>query len=165
MVPYVPCKPGSVKLHPSDVLMFVKSTNEIMLITPPDARNEVMAAWEKSGYASFAAGGGGVFVTAGRGGSPGETTYGEGRFGNKPIYHKELPEDQAAAIRLVYRKVHEKGRTLHLVDVGKESAPRRLLAEHLKHLRSFPVLMRPDGRRLEGPAAITEARLDEFLAD
>jgi hypothetical protein len=88
-----------------------------------------------------------------------------GIFANKPIYDEELPEDQADAVRRAFRTVQGAGRKLHLVDIGKESAFRRVIEEHLHHLRKFPVLVRPDGRRLEGPEECTESRLKAFLED
>jgi hypothetical protein len=159
------CQPAerwSMELHPSDVLIFVKSSRVVSLVTPPDAQNEVMAALESHGYCTFGVGAGswGGHATGG-----GSAFFDGGHFGNKPVFEEELPEDQANAIRLVYRKVQAAGRTLHLVDVGRESAARRLIQEHLKHLQHFPVLIRPDGRRLEGPQSFTEAALDAFLKD
>jgi len=151
-----------MELHPSDVLMFVKSKRVVSIVTPPGARSEVMAAMEDHGHYTWgsAYGGYGGHATGG-----GTAFFDGGHFGNKPVIKEELPEAETEAVRLVYRKVREAGRTLHLVDVGKESAFRRLIEEHLRHLRHFPVLMRPDGRRLEGPEECTETRLDAFLAD
>lgn len=142
--------------------MFIKSMRVISLVTPSDAQNEVMGAMEANGHYTWASnfGGYGGHATGG-----GTAFFDGGRFGDRPVYDKELPEDETEAIRLVFRKVREKGKTLHLVDVGKESPLRRMIEERWKHLKHFPVLVRPDGRRLEGPKECTEARLDEFLKD
>lgn len=151
-----------MEMHSSDVVMFVRSAKVIKLVTPPDAHNEVMGAMEKAGFYTVAAGAGswGVHATGG-----GTAFFDGGRFGNRPIFDQELPEDEAETVYRVFRKVREKGGRLHLVDVGKETAFRRLIEEHLKHLPRFPVLVRPDGRRLVGPEECTDAQLDKFLAD
>ncbi len=54
--------------------------------------------------------------------------------------------------------------TLHLVDVGKESGPRKYIEEHLHHQRGFPVLLRSDGQRLEGLAELTPDKVASFLS-
>jgi len=151
-----------MELHPSDVLMYVKSKKVVSLMTPAEAQNEVMGSMEEHGHYTWGSnfGSWGGHATGG-----GTSFFDGGRYGNRPVFDQELPEDEAEVVRLVCRKVRERGRTLHLVDVGKESALRRLIQEHLKHIRRFPVLMRPHGRRLEGPDECTEAGLDEFLTD
>ena len=151
-----------MELHSSDVVMYVKSQRTILRVTPPDAVNEVMAGMEAHGYYTFGAipGSYGGHVTGG-----GTALFDGGRFGNKPVFDEELPEDEAEALDLVARKVQESGRRLHVVDVGRESALRRLIEDRLHHLKRFPVLLRPDGRRLEGPEDFTEARIAAFLKD
>jgi hypothetical protein len=142
--------------------MYVRSRKTILLVTPPNAVNEAMAGMEAHGYYTFGVIGGtyGGHATGG-----GTSLFDGGRFGNKPVFDEELPEDEAEAVDLVARKVREGGRRLHVVDVGKESALRRLIEDHRHHLKRFPVLLRPDGRRLEGPEEFTEAKLAAFLKD
>ena len=140
-----------------DVLMYVKSENVIRMVLPPDAQDEALRRLRANGYDTYFAGSS-VYGARGGFGS------GSGYFGNKAIRAKELPEPEEDAIRRVWATVRAKGLTLHLVDVGVESALRRVIEEHLHHLRNFPVLVRPDGRRLEGAQSFSEENLAEFLS-
>lgn len=151
---------GTQHVDQKDVLMFVNSLR-IVRTLPLDAQDEAIRSLRDGGHYPFWAG---TFGYAGHGGS-GSTVFDSGRFGGKPVIEKELSPEEEEAIRLVLRLVREKGKTLHLVDVGKESALRRAFEEHLHHLRRFPVLVRPDGRRLEGIKEFTPENLEKFLAD
>jgi hypothetical protein len=145
-----------------DVLMFIKSTRVIEYLTPPDARDAAIAGLTRDGHYTFSAAAGSYSI---HGGIFGSTVFDSGRYGNKPILDKELPEEEVEATRAVFQAARAKGRTVHVVDVGRESALREYISEHLHHLKAFPVLMRPDGRRLEGCANCTPEKLEKFLAD
>jgi hypothetical protein len=151
-----------VSVAHDDVLMFIKSTRVIEYVTPPDARDAAIAGMTQDGHYTFTAAAGSYSI---HGGIFGDTVFDSGRYGNKPIFDKELPEDEARATRVVFETAHAKHRTVHVVDIGRESALREYIEEHLHHLKSFPVLMRPDGRRLEGCANCTPEKLEKFLAD
>jgi hypothetical protein len=140
-----------------DVLMFINSW-KIVRTLPPDAQNEAIGALRDHGCFTYLA-------SAMSGHTGAGTAFESGRFGAKPILRAELSDDERATIGLVYRLVHERGMTLHIVDVGRESALRKYITEHLHHLHDFPVLVRPDGRRLEGLDAFTSESLASFLAD
>lgn len=141
--------------------MYVNSLKLVRTL-PPDTQDEAIRSLREGGYYSFWAWG---FGHAGHGGFSGSTLFDAGRFGNKPIIEEGLSPEDVEAMHLVLRLVQEKGKTLHIVDVGKESAFRRVIGEHLHHLRRFPVLVRPDGRRLEGVEQFTEEKLESFLSD
>lgn len=150
------------KVAREDVLMFIKSIRVIDCVTPPDARDAAISGLESKGHYTFFTGIGGYSAHSGFSGS---TMFASGHFENKPIFDTALPEDEIAATRAVFQAAHAKGRTVHVIDVGRESAVREFISEHLHHLKSFPVLMRPDGRRLEGCASCTPENLEKFLAD
>jgi len=143
-----------------DVLMYVRSETVIRRILPPDAQDEGIRAFHEHGFITYYA-----QPWGGHGGLFGPTVFDSGRFGNKPVLAKGLSDEEEDAVRLVWKVAHEKGKTIHIVDVGKKSALRRLIEEHLHHLRRFPVLVRPDGRRLEDVQNFSEESLERFLSD
>ncbi len=147
-------------LDDRDVLLYVKSEDMIRMVLPPDAGDAAIQSLRANGYYSF------PMSVSGFGGHWGTgSSFDAGNFGNKPVRATELPEEEEDAIGRVWTAIHEKGKRLHIVDVGKESALRRVIDEHLHHLRTFPVLVRPDGRRLEGLENFDEKRLENFLSD
>jgi len=141
-----------------DVLMFVKSEDIIRRVLPPDAHDEALRGFHSQAYLSIPP------PAALRGGHIGPG-WEAGYFGNKPVRDKEIPELEEEAIHRTVMAVHGRGKTLHIVDVGKESPLRRVIAEHLHQLHSFPVLVRPDGRRLEGVQNFSQENLEKFLSD
>jgi hypothetical protein len=149
------------KVRHEDVLMFIRSIRVIESVLPPDARDAAIANLEQQGEYTFMTGPG----YAGHGGFIGASMFDAGRMGGKPVMDEELPEEEVEATRAVFRAAHAKGRTVHVVDVGRESSIRRYISEHLHHMTDFPVLMRPDGRRLDGCANCTPEKLEKFLAD
>jgi hypothetical protein len=157
-----PGEDGKKTWHDRDVLMYVKSETVIRRVLPPNAQDEGIRAFQEYGHLTYYAP---IGQTGGHSGFVGSTVFDSGRFGNKPILDKELTEEEADAVQLVWKVAHEKGRTIHIVDVGKESALRRLIEEHRHHLHRFPVLIRPDGRRLEDVHNFSEESLERFLAD
>ena len=142
-----------------DVLMYIKSADVIQRVMPQEAHHEVMRAITERGYATLSP------TTIYGGSRLAGYAYDAGNFGGKPVRAKEIPEAEEEAICRAWDAVREKGKTLHVVDVGRESGPRRLIEEHLHHLRDFPVLVRPDGRRLEGSRNFNATNLEKFLSD
>jgi hypothetical protein len=140
-----------------DVLLYVKSEDVIRMVLPPDAQDEALRAYRAHGYCTAPLG-----SLRGLPIAPGP---GAGYFGNKPIRDKEIPEGEQEVIQRVLAAAHHQGRDLHIVDVGKESALRRLIEEHLHKIRKYPVLVRPDGRRLEGIESVREEELQRFLSE
>ncbi|MFZ1023558.1 MAG: hypothetical protein WAN87_05435 [Thermoplasmata archaeon] len=146
-------------LGSGDVLIYVKSEDMIRWVLPPDAQDEGLRGFRDSGYYTCPVAGGKW------GAHSAGLDHNAGYFGNRPVRDKELPEEEAAAIDRAWVALRAKGKTIHIVDVGKESALRRVIEEHRHHLRSFPALVRPDGRRLEGTPNFTKENLDKFLSD
>lgn len=138
--------------------MFVRSEDIIRRVLPPDAHDEALRAFHSQAFFCVPP------PAALRGGHIGPG-WEAGYFGNKPVRDKEIPEVEEDAIQLAVRAVHGQGRNLYIVDVGKESALRRVISEHLNHLHRFPVLVRPDGRRLEGADNFSRQNLEKFLSD
>jgi hypothetical protein len=146
-------------VHPQDVLLYIKSEDVIRLVLPPDAHDEALGALRTGGYYTFQ----GAPYSSQAGVSA--TTFPASQYGNQAITEKTIPESEDDAIRRAGRAVLAHGRRMHVVDVGKESAPRRIISEHLHHLKKFPVLCRPDGRRLEGADEFTDENLEKILRD
>lgn len=140
-----------------DVLMYVKSEEVIRWVLPPDAQDEGLRAFRAGGYYT-------CWLQPGYGGHSAGSFFEAGHFENKPVRDKQLPEGESDAIDRACAAIYAHGKSLHIVDVGKESALRRVIEEHLHHLHSFPVLVRLDGRRLEGIESFTQESLEEFLS-
>jgi hypothetical protein len=148
-----------ISLERRDVLLYVNSERVVRTL-PPDARDAAIAGLRDHGEYTFPL----LGTWSGHAGAS-STTYDGGRFGNLPVVSLELPEWEQEALQAVWKLVRQQGRRLHVVDVGKESSLRRLITEHLHHLHDFPVLVRPDGRRLEGIKEFTPENLVRFLED
>ena len=147
-------------VHSRDVLLYIKSEEVIRLVLPSDAHDAALAALRDGGYYTY-------YGLAAHSASSGlsETAFKAGHFENRPVMGQEIPESEDEAIRRAGMAVVAHGRRMHVVDVGKESAPRRIIEEHLHHLKRFPVLCRPDGRRLEGADQFTQENLEQILRD
>jgi hypothetical protein len=145
--------------HSTDVLLYVNS-HHILRTLPPDAENAAIEGLSQAGTYTFV----GV-AGAARLGAGGPALVGGNRTAARPIEGHELTADEQAAVDLVWKMIHECGKTLHIVDVGKQSGLLRYLEDHRHHLREFPVLLRPDGRRLEGCTQFTAEKLRAFLTD
>ncbi|MFZ0892431.1 MAG: hypothetical protein WB778_03910 [Thermoplasmata archaeon] len=141
-----------------DVLIYVKSESFIRWVLPPDAQDEGLRAFRGSGYYTCP-------VIGNWGGHSAGIDHNAGYFGNRPVRDKEIPEEEAAAIDRAWVALRARGKTIHIIDVGKESPLRRVIEEHRHHLRSFPVLVRHDGRRLEGCPNFSKESLEKFLSD
>jgi hypothetical protein len=146
------------ELDPRDVLMYVKSEDVIRKVLPPDAHDEAIRGFRAQAFYCVPP------VAANYGGHIGPA-HDVGYFGNKPVIDKEIPEAEEEAVQRAMKAVYDQGKKLYIVDVGKESALRRVIEEHLHSLRDFPVLVRPDGRRLEGVRNFSPENLGRFLSD
>jgi hypothetical protein len=149
----------SSEVRPADVIMYVNS-HQVVGTMPPDARDAVIDGLQQHGYYTFFASG-----VVGHGGAAGSTVYSGGHFENRPIEGSSLSEDDEKAIDLVWKLVRQHEKTVHIVDVGRETGFHRYIEEHRHHLKQFPVLVRPDGRRLEGIGQFTDENLEVFLRD
>ena len=71
-----------------------------------------------------------------------------------------LSDDQARCVALVEETAASRGYRVRIVDVEKAGRLERLVAEHLRGVQNFPVLISPKGPRVEGVIQFT----DECLA-
>ncbi len=85
----------------------------------------------------------------------------EGAIGDKPIYF--LSDDQARCVALVEDLAARRGYTVNVTDIEKVGRLERMVAERLRGVQTFPVLIAPSGRRLEGVEAFTDERLAEIM--
>ena len=143
-----------------DVLLYVDS-HSIVGVLPPDAQGEAVRGLQTQGFYTFAPGS----FSSRAGGFSGGTGFDAPRFGNEAVRGTELSEDEEKVVQDVWKQAHAQGRHLHIVDIGKESELHRFIEEHRHHLRRFPVLVRPDGRRLEGMEEFTPEKLAHFFSD
>jgi DNA-binding Lrp family transcriptional regulator len=74
-----------------------------------------------------------------------------------------LSDDQARCVALVEETASHRGYHVRVVDVEKVGRLERLVAERLRGVQNFPVLISPKGPRLEGVAEYTEERLAELM--
>jgi hypothetical protein len=140
-----------------DLLLYVRSIPVVRDVLPPEARDDALEEMASAGW---------VLAPTHLGiGAPGTSSASvTSRGGREPVVDHEIPESEEAAVRRVWDLAGRTGRRLHLVDVGKESVLRRVIAEHLHHLHEFPVLVRRDRERLEGAQAFTTENLERFLS-
>ncbi len=74
-----------------------------------------------------------------------------------------LSDDQAHALALTEDLATRRGYRVRVVDVGKAGMFTKLVAEHLRGVQKFPVLIGSTGQRLEGVEAFTDERLCDFM--
>lgn len=127
-------------------MLLYANSDRVLRTLPPDAHGAAIEELREDGsYPSWP-----TLPQAGHEGFLGSTVFDCGRFGGTPVRGGELTDDQKGSVELVRKLAREKGKTRHAVDVGQETAFRRFIQEPLHQLGRFPVLVRPDGRRLEG---------------
>jgi len=91
-------------------------------------------------------------------GSAGEEA---GRSSSSPVYF--LSDDQARCVALVEETGARRGHRVRVVDIEKAGRLERLVAEHLRGVQSFPVLISPKGPRLEGGSQFTDENLAALM--
>jgi DNA-binding Lrp family transcriptional regulator len=93
-----------------------------------------------------------------RSGSAGEEA---GRSSTAPVYF--LSDDQARCVALVEETANRRGHRVRVVDIEKAGRLERLVAEHLRGVQSFPVLISSKGPRLEGAGQFTDENLAALM--
>ncbi len=78
-----------------------------------------------------------------------------------PVYF--LSDDQSRCCALVEELVAHRGYKLKVVDIEKVGRLERLVTEHLRGVQTFPVLVAPNGQRLQGTEQFTEENLAAFM--
>jgi len=74
-----------------------------------------------------------------------------------------LSDDQARAVAHAEEIAARRGYHIKVVDIEKAGRVERLIAEHLRGVQTFPVLISPKGPRLEGADMFTDERLSELM--
>ncbi len=74
-----------------------------------------------------------------------------------------LSDDQARCVAVTEDVARERGYHVDVVDIERAGRLERLVAEHLRSVTSFPVLLTPRGQRLEGVAEFTTVKLAELM--
>jgi DNA-binding Lrp family transcriptional regulator len=74
-----------------------------------------------------------------------------------------LSDDQAHCVARAEDVAGKRGYKVKVVDLEKVGRVERLIAEHLRGVQKFPVLITPKGLRLEGPDEFTDERLSEAM--
>jgi DNA-binding Lrp family transcriptional regulator len=74
-----------------------------------------------------------------------------------------LSDDQARCVAHAEEIAHRRGYHVKVVDIEKAGRVERLIAEHLRGVQKFPVLISPLGRRLEGVESFTDELLSEVM--
>lgn len=146
-----------------DLFLYVDSEH-IVRVLAPEFRDPAILSLRQQGYYTFFAGTAAPGGIALHGGYNASTLLDSGSFGGKPIVEHELTEGEKETVRTIFRLARERGMTLHLVEVGKESWLRKLTEVHLHHLRKFPVWVRSDGQRLEGVPKLSVQQIESFLS-
>ena len=74
-----------------------------------------------------------------------------------------LSDDQARCVALVEEMATRRGYRIRVVDVEKAGRLERLVAERLRGVQNFPVLLSPRGARLEGVGSFTDEAVAELM--
>ncbi len=85
----------------------------------------------------------------------------EASVGDSPVYF--LSDDQARCVAMVEETANARGYHVRVVDVEKAGRLERLVAERLRGVQNFPVLISTKGPRLEGVASFNEDSLCELM--
>jgi DNA-binding Lrp family transcriptional regulator len=86
---------------------------------------------------------------------------GEASVTGAPVHF--LSDDQARCVALVEEVAEKRGYRVRVIDIEKVGVVERLVAEHLRGVQTFPVLISPKGGRLEGGEQFTDERLAELM--
>jgi DNA-binding Lrp family transcriptional regulator len=92
---------------------------------------------------------------------PASSTTGGDAFGSNPVFF--LSDDQARCQAMVEEVAAQRGYRVKVIDIERVGRLERLVAEHLRGVQKFPVLISPLGRRLEGVEAFTEEELASIM--
>lgn len=74
-----------------------------------------------------------------------------------------LSDDQSRCVAVVEEGARHRGYHLRIVDIEKVGRLERLVTEHLRGVQTFPVLISPNGHRLEGVGQFTEENLAAMM--
>ena len=100
-----------------------------------------------------------VSMTAGGAAIPTPSSSGDAI--GEPVFF--LSDDQARCQAMTEEVAAQRGYHLRVVDIERVGRIERLVAEHLRGVQKFPVLISPLGRRLEGVESFTEDELAAIM--
>jgi DNA-binding Lrp family transcriptional regulator len=120
--------------EPHELTLYVQSKKAVTSFYQPAVQASPMGTTVMAGAAS----------PTGEGGAVSDT----------PVYF--LSDDQSRAAALVEELGVRRGYAVKIVDISKAGRLERLVTEHLRGVQNFPVLISPNGHRLEGCAQFTE---------
>jgi len=80
---------------------------------------------------------------------------------DSPVFF--LSDDQSRCVALAEDLASRRGYRIRVVDVAKVGRLERLVAEHLRGVQTFPVLIAASGHRLEGANQFTEEGLAAMM--
>jgi DNA-binding Lrp family transcriptional regulator len=86
---------------------------------------------------------------------------GEEQTVGEPVFF--LSDDQSRCMAMVEEIAAKRGYRVRVVDIEKVGRLERLITEHLRGVSTFPVLISPLGRRLEGVVQFTEDELAAIM--
>jgi DNA-binding Lrp family transcriptional regulator len=99
--------------------------------------------------------------TAGSVPTPAARAPDEESVSDSPVFF--LSDDQARCVAMVEETASHRGYRVRVVDVEKVGRLERLVAERLRGVQNFPVLISPKGPRLEGVGHFTEESIAELM--
>jgi DNA-binding Lrp family transcriptional regulator len=99
----------------------------------------------------------GTTIVAGAASPTGDT----GAVADSPVYF--LSDDQSRCVALAEDLAGRRGYRVKVVDVARVGRIERLVAEHLRGVQNFPVLISAAGHRLEGHGQFTEEALAAMM--
>lgn len=79
----------------------------------------------------------------------------------RPVYF--LSDDQSKAVAITEEIALNRGYKVKVVDIEKVGRIERLIAEHLRDVHTFPVLVAPNGQRLLGGDQFNEENLSALM--
>jgi hypothetical protein len=83
-----------------------------------------------------------------------------------PVSHADwqIPAPLVACVQAVLDVVRRHHRSIRVVDVNRPGEYAEQVHEYVVTPHTFPVLVAPDGRRLEGIESFGESTLERFMA-
>jgi len=128
---------------------------------PEDSRELTLYVQSKKAITSFYRPGPPASETLIAGPAPSSSSSGGDAVGEQPVLF--LSDDQARCQALTEEIAAQRGYRVRVIDIERVGRLERLVAEHLRGVQKFPVLISPLGRRLEGVEAFTEDELAAIM--
>ena len=128
---------------------------------PDDSRDLTLYVQSKRAVTSFYRPAAPATETLIAGGAPSASSSSGDAVGDQTVLF--LSDDQARCQALTEEIAAQRGYRVRVIDIERVGRLERLVAEHLRGVQKFPVLISPLGRRLEGVDAFTEDELAAIM--